>query len=851
MHQSRPYGLFSRGAKLTADDIAFIDHYCKKVSNFKQISNLESLKYTRELPGGGFVIIQNAAGVFKATAFKPESIQEQNDLTGLAPTKVPMLFSGVVQKSILSGGEGLPIRLTNTCSRRVGNYKNPVSTNAVLQRFRCEYDEYLKYFFVPEYARGYHPDRILFSQYHKLKAGWYSGAMAEAIQIVGGYGRQDIESLPNETIERAEMVLPAKALAKIEEELKDVRLPGYLGAPHKEGQIKYKFMSYETDLISFDSHNEPWLVRVDKTGVWAMPLPIIPATKTQSFRDYIVSVNDTEIEKILDRFGGMPSGETFPDDFQRWVRAGVIVKVCDSSDFHSYSAYSTACGWSCNSDGTSLINTCYDYVNNYCYGYTYQIRLNLKPAEDRGWSYRKDTRELSANESRIVAEYLSDLFSGLPEDTHPLTISMKYKIRRIQLADILARANNHRGSNDVDYWDAYNCEPIAQHTGYTSCTNSGYLYGGIGFKVPEPFFDGCVHVDFSAQEEKDSYPKVDTIIYAYYIGNDLKVIKNFHDERKAIREVESNFEDVMVVGSWEQTEYVGLTGFAGEYYSSDFDHRQEIAPVEVHTNILGVDKGYGKPLARFHYYFWTDGLLSRYRYYTHKMNRETIYTRGLSDAFIVPFFQRNAAIYAEMESNGGSKIEESVKMHSAADPHSYQFWTYSDWHWIDGGLKKTGKPIPVNGNPVWAEVHEYSSNSDPLSDFADDGDWVGPVPADVTSYVNPPGGLTMDWYGGDPPAVEEYQEERATEREMTYGLHLSLLDRPVRIHDREHEQRYYSVSPDAYGNILYEDACRVVFGDVTYANISIKNQSGRRYSFGHSELVDHSAAHTFIGVINE
>ena len=40
MHESRPYGLFIRGAELTADDLSFIDQYCKKVSNFKQISNL-------------------------------------------------------------------------------------------------------------------------------------------------------------------------------------------------------------------------------------------------------------------------------------------------------------------------------------------------------------------------------------------------------------------------------------------------------------------------------------------------------------------------------------------------------------------------------------------------------------------------------------------------------------------------------------------------------------------------------------------------------------------------------------------------------------------------------------------
>jgi hypothetical protein len=42
-----------------------------------------------------------------------------------------------------------------------------------------------------------------------------------------------------------------------------------------------------------------------------MPLPMIPATMTSEFKEYIEQVDDQELIKIVDRFGGLPSGETF------------------------------------------------------------------------------------------------------------------------------------------------------------------------------------------------------------------------------------------------------------------------------------------------------------------------------------------------------------------------------------------------------------------------------------------------------------------------------------------------------------------------------------------------------------
>ncbi|KXZ74179.1 hypothetical protein AVENLUH5627_00114 [Acinetobacter venetianus] len=858
MHESRPYGLFSRGAELTADDVAFIDQYCKKVSNFKQLSNLESVKYTRELPNGGFVVIQDAGGNFRAVAYKPKQIEESRVGTGQVQFTMPMLFSGVIDQGIAYRGRGIEIKLTTICTRRLGGYDQgqPVAAIQELQRFRCPYSEENKAILVPQFAQGLNPDNALYTQYHALKPTWFSGAMAEAAQIVGGFGRQKMEDLPEDPVERAVFTMPPVYLERIKAEIgENVLLPGYSGVPDDEGKIPYSFTFHKTDLISFDDEDNPWLVRVQMSGVWAMPLPIIPITTTQAFSEYIAEVNDTEIEMILERFGGIPSGEGFPDndmDFIRWMKAGVIIKVCDTSDFYDHSAYSTVCGWSSNLRGTNLINTCYDYVNKYCFGYTYQINLRLSAAQDRGWMKGRSFNDDPPSNPQQVAKYLSGLFDEIGGEGH-LAASIRYKIRRVAMTEIESRSSRS-GASDVEYWDNYQCEPIASHEGRTSCTNSGYLYGGVRFKLPEPFFTCCINMDFSPRGETEGiYPKVDTIIYAYYIGDELKVVKNFRDERKYHKNVEGSFEDEMIVGSWEQTEYSGYTGLSGEYYSTDFDSRTEIAPTEKYTKIVGRDLGYGKPMARYAFYFWTAGTLFRQRHYTHDRREHTKFNKEIREAFIVPYFQRNAVIYAETERSDREYVKESLKMYSVTDPNSYEIWTYDlEIRNFNNAPKRTGTPFPVDSYPVWAETYNYSNYGSAAEDFADEGDWIGAsMPADVTDYANPPGGRTLIQYGGDKPNVEEYEENYEIHPDPKYVLKLSMMETPLEVHTRKHNDQYYKYSPDRWGLTVYEDASKVVFGNASYANISIKTEAETRYRFGYSRLADNKTAHTFIGVINE
>lgn len=861
MHEPKPYGLFVHGGELTEGDLSFIDQCAHIVTNYRTVNKLDSVKYVRELPDGGTVIIIQMESSFRAIVTKPIVEKRTVATDGLALPNIPMLFSGCIDDGWDRSNTGIEIKMTKTCRRRLGNYQTELGGTVKLRRFRCKYRPLLQKYFIPTALQGISEENLLISQYDKLKAGWFSGAMAEVVQIVGGFGILDLEQLPKDPIERAEFQMPAKLHQQIVEQLDGVRLPGYTGIPDKDGVIQYDFFFNGTNLVSFDNQNKPWLLRVLSSGVWAMPLPIIPATRLEVFHEYIQETGDEELIAILDRFGAIPSGEAFPEgqEFERWKRAGVIVKVCDVSDFYSHSPYTTVGGWSTNSRGNHLINTCYDYHGILAYGYTYEIGIELEAVDNQGWSPIRKIENLSAEQRQRITAYMSQLNEALGTLEHyEKAPSIKYKMRRVDFSEILARASGGFSTGEVDYWDDYKCDPIAVHKGHATCSREGYLFNGARLKLPEPLMGGLVSMSFAPLEIPEGgldVPLIDTVVYAYYQGDNLKVIKNFHDERKIIKEIEGNFEDDMIIGNWEQTEYVGQTGLVGEFYSSDFDDRQEISPIEINTKLEGRDLGYSTPYATYHALFQAMGTMSRWRCYSHKEMKTFKYDKTVAQCFLVPYGSRNGVIYGYQESYGRQRYIESATRLSAIDPNTYDIWTYDRaTHWINSSREigvKRGMPDPVDSVPVWCEVHNYNHDGSASNDFADSGDWVGALPADVTHWVNPPNGTTSLNYGGEMPPFADYTETIDTPEKTDYKLRWGITEPTKLVNDHPHPDLYYSNSPDVYGNVLYEDACMVAFGTSQYANISIEANYGQRFFVGHSHLCNHKYAHTFVGVINE
>lgn len=863
MHSPRPYGLLVINSELTEKDSLFIDHQLKKLSNQKALSNLESIRQVKDLPDGGYVILQDMGGILKAIAYKDAIEDIQYD--GTAKPYIPMLFSGVILKARVNRDEGVALKITEQCRRRLIQYSDQKKIPAKelsLQRFVIEPNLNL----VPEFVPNNSNSELITTQYVQQRPTWYSGAMAEVMQIVGGFGKLELKKLPQNDLERAQFSIPDQYIESISEEIYGIRLPGYSGIPSLDGKFQYDYKFTRSHGITFDRKNKPWLIRMGPSGIYAMPLPVIPATTTNSFRDYMDDVSDLEILSILDRFSGIPSGEGFPqgDGFEAWRRAGVVIKVTDTSDFYSHSPYFPACGWSFNFNGTEGFNTCYSYDNDgVIIGKSYQVSLDFNPAENHGWIKRKEVKEEHRD---VISTYLKQLFELLENGTDKSRAIM-YKLRRVPQEDLyqyaLASLRSPEGvtSKDVDYWDNLEIKPIAELIGKVSKVSQGALYHTAKpkfqpqIKFPSVELHGCISFDFRPLTE-NSVPagyiaKCDTIMFGYYIGNNLKVVKYFYDTRGYIQDEISNFEPVMTVGSWEKTETEGTTTLQGHFYTTDLDLRQALSPTTINTKIKGEDKGFdSQPFFSFDYHFWRPGTVWRNRYYTHLTQVTKTEYESLDVAICIPYFNRCADITAYQLNILSNNQTESLSLKSMRDPTSYRYWTHDNILAWAGGLEvMKGKPTPVDGNPVWVEIENY--NPTVYSDFADQGSWLPGLPYDITWLVHPNKNQWNHSGGGGAPKIKEYLKTITLPNNSNGSVYCSLIETFKQVHARVPNYIYFTGSPDEFGEVFYRDACKVVFGDSEYANISEFDQNNRRYKWGYSSLVEDKSAYHFIGVINE
>lgn len=863
MHQSRPYGLHAIGLPLTDKDEAFISNVAARIANLKELSGIDSMKMVYDLPDGGYVIVQDAGGNFRVISHKP--VYENTDIgSGLATTSIPMLYSGVVTKSMLYYGEGLGFRLSDTTRRRVVDYDASAiqpSKDVELQRFRIPYNSRFSEF-LPK-TEG----NVLVTQYRQLRPTWYSGAMAEVMQIVGGYGKTSIAdpSIEYDPLNKSDMILPAEVADAIASEVKAVRLSGYLGVPPADGKFQYDYKFNRTNAVGFDDKQNPWLLRINSSGVWAMPLPIVPASATKSFMKYIEDVGDDEILDILLRFGALPSGEPFPEssDLQAWRRAGVVIKICDTSDFYSHSAYSTACGWSLNTNGSEGYNTCYDYDDDGLgVGFTYKLRLDLKSSIHHVGVDQVDI-EVSDEQGRTVQKYLSNLLPSINGKDHN-SRAVLYKLRRVPVVDIYKRALEFDGSNDYEYWNALELNPIADHKGNVTKVYQGYLYHNETFryqpqiKFPEPLMNGCVSHDFlpvNNGQFKAEKPNCDTIMFAYYIGNSLKTVKYFIDWALFSSRSFTNFEKEMYAGAWYKESYSGLSSIMGCFYLSDIDDREVVSPSKTRTDLIGTDRGWDtKPRFEFDWYGSMPGTMFRYRYYSHKQTTVREEGRVLEIAVCIPFLSRNSALHAKRDKTSRVIESESQELLSQRDPNEYRYWTYHPVFAYGGMMIKNpkGRPYPSNGDPVWVEEHKYSYYNN--QNYADNGPWLPALPLDYTWLIHPNSNEWRHSGGGNVPYVERYSKTKRPTTKLSGSLSISLRGQPDSLLQRIPEEWYFISSPDPLdptGNIFYRDIASIVFGASNYSSCSEVSLSGKRFNWGYSKLVDNSSAHHFTGVINE
>ena len=884
MHQPRPYGLAVYGGELSERDGATIDVLARRLTNRKHLSEGVGggLRNVRQLPDGGYVVMQDMGGVFRAIVHKPQEPLWQPAVTdGTAREYIPMLFSGSVTRHQLRDGEGCGLRLTEKARHRLTGYQKDDWGNTALapeyvqlQRFRVEYADKFRYF-LPD-----NPGIFTFTQWGKLRPGWYSSAMAAVVQVACGYGRQDIEQLPEDPWERATWKLPDLVRQKVKLQLGNTRLPGYAGVPPVDGKITFDYSARKSEALAFSGSGQPWLVRVDASGVYVMPLPVVPATATQAFREYIEDVGDTEVLDLLETFGAMPSGEGFPqahDDFQAWIRAGVIIRVCDCEEFYRYQPIYDACGWSWNSNGTQAFNTCFEHDEDthLLRVHAFSISLSLGDAEHNG--HLPESWHIKDNDwrSETLNWYLSQLYRALTNDAKGHAI--KYKLRRHDAQKVLDRARELRLSpgqdiqQEIKYWDDLKDQPIAQHSGWVRRVSSGPVYspgvvppGNGRLKFPTLDAQGCASFMLLSEEYKGAPVNCDTIVFGAYVGNELRVVKYFYEDRKFFKEEESTFEDLMIVGSWEKTTTNGMSGIAGNFYTTDFDARDELAPSVMHTTIVGRDLGYGEPAYKTPGIMFCVGSVTRSRYYEHKTQVQTKDSQGLDIAICIPVFCREAILHAQTQSDGGSSLQIHTERRAINDPTSYQLWTYdSIYHWIgQTNSGNVGDPRPKTGNPVYVDTMIYAP--DERSDFADSGNWLNfpegsflDVTGIVGSYLDRSqtkhaGGVVV---GGQAPAWESYSFEEKKPNTTTGGVSVCIPRAGVRElkNGLPHNWFFYWSPVESGGTIsyFYREVTYNAFGTASFASTNEMDEEKRRIAFGYSKQAMPQKTAIFIGVINE
>ena len=862
MHQPRPYGLHAIGLPLTDKDEAFIGSVAVRITNLKQVSGVDSLKMVYDLPDGGYVIVQDMGGSFRVISHKP--IHGKDPIyDGVETDYIPMFFSGIVTKPSVHANEPVELKLTEQARFRLVNYsyldKKP-SKYIGLQRFKINYSLMFSEFLDAT------PSELLRTQYDQLRATWYSGAMAQVVQIVSGYGRQDFANLPDEkenSFERATPKLPSSVIKAINNELIGVRLPAYTGMPPEDGTIQYDYKFNHTNAVARDNNGYPWLVKVDRNGVWVMPLPIVPATRTLAFRRYIELVGDTEILEIINTFGAMPSGESFPtgENFEAWRRAGAIIKVCDTSDFYDHIAYSSACGWSFNESGSEGYNTCYDYYDDegLGYGLTYKIRLNLASSLDYFGAEPIELVDRGPIADKVRL-YLRQLLPTISSAT-AAGRAILYKLRRAKPEDIYQRALGRDGSKDKDYWHNLEMKPIADHRGNVSEVGRGYLYHGAKredqpqIKFPEPLLGGCMSHDFLPLQNgigKSAYPNSNTIMFAYFVGNTVKVIKYFAEWGKFFRKVESNYEKYMYVGEWQETETGGVTSIQGNFYTSDFDDLDFVAPSVTTTNIVGSDLGFDTvPFFEFDSKFASAGTLFRNRYFKRVTKSVTQSGNSIVVGVVIPYFCRNACLYANKESSQSEIITTGTSMGRVRDPTTYRFWTYDPiWAWYNNTITDPkGQPAPLHGEYVWVEEKNYYPSDG--NNFADNGDWVGGMPADYRWLIHPDANEWLNAGGGGPPSVDENSSRTDPIRKEKGRVSIDAKGITSVISTDVPRPTYFTGSPSILGLVFRTYAAMIVFGTAEYGISSEKGLGRSRAYWGSTKLSDNQNTYCFIGVINE
>lgn len=654
------------------------------------------------------------------------------------PAKIPDFLSGAVNFALI-----LPADTKNKLPKTMEHFHPTDSCAKIFKLIPDEYQNVARLAVEPlkGIADLTNPDSesdVLWAMYHNQKPTLYTGLMRQVVQALLGFGQQKTktDSKGNKT----ETSYYDTTKPVVDSDLPQTPNKQFNTDVLKNGlQVPYDFHFAVSHGIALGSDGEWWVVEVGLTrGVLAMPLSINPATALPEFRTKLQKLGDTDGLTMLDTFGGFPTGEPMPDSdhLDSWVRAGRVLKLLSADDLDPFygngnQAFGPSMGWAWNASGNAAVNTCFNYIGNTAISYLYELTTSI--GASKAFDVTKKTKSLkqafeklrqTGNNKNIVdaAIWKLDRLGSDDFNTATKTITQQGAAAALVFVDSLV------------------LPPLATGSSHLSLSDSGYFYFqakigpqikfpnmALGYVVSTPF-----NLLFGDLPTVGHSQKCDTIMFAYFQGDALKVVKYYYDPRAKSAPAETDdFETCMFQGTWHQHTDNGKS-MGPMFYTSDLDDRAEFAGTASDTKIVGTSMGYSQVSVADDIIDPVFGNATRQKRYRKCTTTTSVAGEAGISAIVIPFFDREAYYYAYGHSTTGTSASFGCGYVTLLDPWSCPTWRnfpgftghfvgdITTGHWVSLAQHPDGCG-PVTDRTAMHPSPVYSPST--CSDLADSGPW--------------------------------------------------------------------------------------------------------------------------------
>lgn len=553
-------------------------------------------------------------------------------------------------------------------------------------------------------------DTDKYAQCGIIKPTMYSGAMKEVVQALLGFGRQNRVSIYERENKKRYTTIKSEALnAPINKPTQ------YEASVAANGlQIIYDYRFYRTHGICWATDGTPWLIEISQNkGVIAMPLPLHESTTTVKFREKLTRMGDDDGIRLLDRFGGFPTGEAFPvgaEALESSIRAGIVLRLLPKEamqPFYRHTAYSSSMGWAFNQRGSEAHNTGYRYESDDVQrGVHYCVALSIGGSA-------------TVAPIKAVDPVVALVRAKAGELGIKATVLLKKanRLNASQANDVM-RAERER-KQGIAYLDALTLTPLATATASLSLSAEGKIHWSSlrspQIKFHEPLLGYLLSHDMRPLAPSPSVDQ-DTTMHVFFKGDELKVCKFFHraNQGGVPDIVTSDEEECMYVGTWTTTTETGRA-VPSMFYTTDFDDRDEVGGSLRITKTVGRDLGYTSCQYGDNPANLRQGFMFRtktFRMLTTDRLRVGFVRKA---AIAVPEGIREAYYYVRLDYAESERITTGMSYKSLIDPFSYETWR---------NFYDTGRPHPagcgaVSKRTVWRELYDEAL----CSDLANAGSW--------------------------------------------------------------------------------------------------------------------------------